>query len=532
VVPGSAGLAGLHLLCQKWITEQAIFQSIRSITMEEKLATLKTKLAEIVDLAGAGAILGWDQQTYMPPGAAEARGNQQAILGRVVQEWSTAPELGKLLEDLKPYAESLDPDSDDARLIKVSAKDFAKATCVPTEFVVEFAQVTALAQQAWVESRQKSDFSIFQPHLEKIVEMRRRYATFFPGFEHPYDALLDDFEPGMKTEDVKAIFTAIRPQQVELIQAIAGKPQVDDSFLHQAFDEKKQWDFGVEVITKFGYDWNHGRQDKAPHPFTQGASIYDVRITTRVDPEFLNPALFGTMHECGHALYGLGSSPALDRTGLEGGASLAVHESQSRMWENLVGRSMPFWQHFYPRLQEVFPSQLGSVPLPLFYKGINKVQPSLIRVEADEATYNLHIMLRLEIEIAVIEGKLAVKDLPEYWNTKMKEYLGLTPPNDAQGVLQDIHWSFGGFGYFSTYALGNLISAQLWEKINQDIPDLADQIRSGKFETLLGWLRDKIHTHGRKFEPQELVQKVTGSKIDPAPYMRYLRTKYGEIYGL
>jgi carboxypeptidase Taq len=242
--------------------------------------------------------------------------------------------------------------------------------------------------------------------------------------------------------------------------------------------------------------------------------------------------LFGTMHECGHGLHGQGSAPELDRTGLDGSASLAIGESQSRMWENLVGRSMPFWQHFYPRLQEVFPSQLGNIPLEKFYKGINKVHPSMIRVEADEATYNLHIMLRLEVEIAVIEGKLAVKDLPEFWNAKMQEYLGVTPRNDAEGVLQDIHWSFGAFGYFSTYALGNLVSAQLWEKINQDIPDLADQIRQGKFEALLGWLREKIHKPGRKFQPQELVQKVTGSKIDPAPYVRYLRTKFGEIYGL
>jgi carboxypeptidase Taq len=500
--------------------------------MEEKLAQLKTKLADISDLAQAAALLGWDQQTNMPPGGVEARGNQQATLGRVIQEWSIAPELGKLLEELKPYGESLDPDSDDARLIKVSARDYAKATCVPTEYVVEFSRVTALAQQAWIEARQKSDFSIFQPHLEKIVELRRKYATFFPGVEHPYDALLDDFEPGMKTEDVKTIFNTLRPQQVELIQAIAKKPQLDDSFLHQPFDEKAQWDFGVEVISKFGYDWNHGRQDKSAHPFTQGISIHDVRITTRVDPNFLNPMLFGTMHECGHALYGMGTSPALDRTGLEGGASLAVHESQSRMWENLVGRSLPFWQHFYPRLQEVFPSQLGKVPLEKFYRGINKVQPSLIRVEADEATYNLHIMLRLEIEIAVIEGKLAVKDLPAVWNTRMQEYLGVTPPNDAAGVLQDIHWSFGGFGYFSTYALGNLISAQLWEQVNKDLPDLPEQIRAGKFEALLAWLRAKVHVHGRKFEPQELVQKITGSKIDPAPYLRYLHRKFGEIYAL
>jgi carboxypeptidase Taq len=287
----------------------------------------------------------------------------------------------------------------------------------------------------------------------------------------------------------------------------------------------------VEVITQFGYDWKRGRQDKAAHPFTTEFSVNDVRITTRLDPTFLNPMLFGTMHECGHALYGQGAAPELERTGLAEGASLAVHESQSRMWENLVGRSLPMWEHFYSRLQEVFP-QLAGVSLEKFYQGINKVEPSLIRVEADEATYNLHIMLRLEIEIALLEGKVAVKDLPALWNAKMQEYLGVTPPNDAEGVLQDVHWSGGMIGYFSTYALGNLISAQLWEKINQDLPDLADQIRAGKFESLLAWLREKIHRHGCKFEPQELVQKVTGSKIDPAPYVRYLTKKYGEIYGL
>ncbi len=317
---------------------------------------------------------------------------------------------------------------------------------------------------------------------------------------------------------------------MELIKSIASKPQVDDSFLHQPFDEKKQWDFGVEVITKFGYDWNRGRQDKAAHPFTISFSIKDVRITTRVDPNFLNPMLFGTMHECGHALYGQGAALALERTGLEDGASLGVHESQSRMWENLVGRSMPMWEHFYPRLQEVFP-QLKGIGLEKFYKGINKVQPSMIRVEADEATYNMHIMLRMEIEIAMLEGGVVAKDLPELWNSKMKDYLGVTPPNDVKGVMQDIHWSGGMIGYFSTYALGNLISAQLWEKINQDIPDLPDQIRQGKFGALLGWLRTNIHQHGSKFEPQELVQRVTGDKINPAAYIRYLTKKYKEIYG-
>jgi carboxypeptidase Taq len=499
--------------------------------MEKKLEQFKTILADISDLNYTAALLDWDQQTYMPPGGAEARGNQMALLRYLVHEHATSPEMGKLLDDLKPYAASLDPDSDNARLVKVTTRRYEKAVRVPTKHVVEFSQATTLGQQAWVEARAKSDFFIFRPHLEKIVALCQEYASFFPNFEQPYDALLDDFEPNMKTADVKAIFDGLRPRQVDLIKAIAGKPQVDDSFLHQSFDEKKQWDFGVEVITRFGYDWNCGRQDKAPHPFTTEFGIKDVRITTRAAPDFLNSMLFGTMHECGHALYGQGAAPELERTGLEGGASLAVHESQSRMWENLVGRSFPFWKHFYPRLQEIFP-QLAGVPLEKFYKGINKVQPSFIRVEADEATYNLHIMLRLEMEIAMLDGKVAVKDIPDLWNAKMQEYLGVTPPNDAKGVLQDIHWSGGLIGYFSTYALGNLVSVQLWEKINQDIPDLVEQIRQGKFEALLGWLREKIHRHGAKFEPQELVQNITGSKIDPAPYVRYLTKKYSEIYHL
>ncbi|MAT40928.1 MAG: carboxypeptidase [Anaerolineaceae bacterium] len=500
--------------------------------MEEKLKLLKEKLAEIQSLSSIGAVLSWDQNTYMPTGGAAGRGEQQAILGKIAHEMATSDELGKLLDELKPYAEQLDPDSDDSRLIKVSAKDYDRTKRIPQEFVIEQSRVTTLSYSAWAEARQKNDYSIFEPHLEKVVDLNQRYAAFFPEFEHPYDALLDGFEPGMKTDDVKFIFNTIRPQQVELIQKISESQQVDDSFLHQHFEEDKQWAFGEEVITKFGYDWNRGRQDKAPHPFTISFNSDDVRITTRVNPEFYNPMLFGTMHECGHALYNLGINPELEKYGMGGGASLAIHESQSRLWENLVGRSFPFWQHFYPRLQEVFPTQLGNIGLDTFYKGINKVQPSLIRVEADEATYNLHIMLRLELEIAMIEGKAAIKDLPEIWNAKMQEYLGVTPPTDALGVLQDVHWSYGMMGYFSTYALGNLVSAQWWELIDKQIPNMEDQIRTGEFGELLGWLRENVHIHGRKFEPQELVQRVTGSKIDPNPYLRYLNKKYSEVYGL
>ncbi len=419
---------------------------------------------------------------------------------------------------------------DEARLIKVTRRMYDKQTKVPAELISEMAQVTAVAHQAWAEARAENNFGKFQPHLEKVVELRCRYADLFAPYEHIYDALLDDFEPGLKTADVKAIFERLRPQQVALVHAIADKSQVEAGFLTQPFDEQKQWDFGVKVISSFGYDWKHGRQDRSAHPFTQSIGLQDVRITTRFNPNFLNTGMFGTMHEAGHALYELGIDPRLGRSPLGSGASLAVHESQSRLWENLVGRSLPFWEHFYPQLQQVFPSQLGNISLEKFYKGINQVQPSFIRVEADEATYNLHIMLRLEIEIALIEKTLRVKDLPEAWNARMKEYLGVVPENDALGVLQDVHWSGGMIGYFSTYALGNLISAQLWERINKDLPDLPEQIRRGEFSALLGWLREKIHRHGAKFEPQELIQQVTGSKIDPAAYVRYLKAKFGEIY--
>ena len=498
--------------------------------MNDKIARFKEIMAEVSDLNSAAALLGWDQQVNMPPGGAEARGNQLATLSKLSHQIFTSDEVGKLLEELGSGAAGLGPD--DEAMVRVAKRDYEKATRVPSSYIAEMAVISTQAHEAWVEARKKSDFSIFRPHLEKIVEMVHKYVSFFPPADHPYDTLLDDYEPGMKTADVQAIFNGLRPKQVELIKRIAESKQVKDSFLHKKYDEKKLLDFGVEVVTRFGYDWSRGRQDKAAHPFETTFSINDVRITTRFEQDNPLATLFSTMHESGHAMYEQGINPAYERTPLQRGASLGMHESQSRMWENLVGRSLPFWKYFFPRLKKVFPSQLGSVDLKTFYKAINKVEPSLIRVNADEATYNLHIMLRLELEIGMVEGKIAVKDLPEIWNTKMKEYLGIVPPNDALGVLQDIHWSGGSIGYFSTYALGNLISAQLWEKINKDIPDLEEQIRKGKFDALLGWLRANIHTHGRKYDPQDLVQRVTGSKITPEPYVRYLTDKYSDIYGL
>ncbi|MCS6906328.1 MAG: carboxypeptidase M32 [Anaerolineales bacterium] len=499
--------------------------------MTSKIEQLKTYLAEIVDLAYISNLLGWDQETNMPPAGVKERGEQMATLARLIQLRMTSEELLRALEEAEAEVAGIDPDSNEARLIKVTRREVQKRLKVPSRYYEELSRASVEAYAAWKQAREQDQFDHFRPFLEWIVALRREYASYFAPYEHVYDPLLYEFEPGLKTKEVQQIFAELRPQQVALVRQITSRPQVDDSPLYQYFDPQKQWDFGVEVITKFGYDWTRGRQDKSAHPFTSSFGLNDVRITTRISEKNLTSGLFSTLHECGHALYDQGCDPALARTPLAGGSSLALHESQSRLWENLVGRSKPFWEHFYPRLQEYFPEQLGNVPLEAFYRGINKVQPSLIRVEADEATYNLHVMLRLEIEIQLMTGDLEVRHLPEVWNTHMQEYLGVTPSNNAEGVLQDVHWSHGYIGYFPTYALGNLISVQLWEAIHRDVPNLEEQIRRGEFAELLGWLREKIHRHGSKFEAPELVERVTGQAITPQPYIRYLRQKYGEVYG-
>ena len=501
--------------------------------MEENMKTLKDHLAEISDLGGAASLLGWDQETYMPPGGTGDRSMQLATINRIIHEKFTSDEIGELIEKLKPEMSTLDPDSDEARLMKHVNREYEKQRKVPSDWVAEFSRVTSIAQESWKKARQKSDFSLFQSDLTDVLGLRRQYAQYFAPYDHIYDPLLDDFEPGMKTADVKKVFDELRPRQVHLVQAIMDSPHpVDDSILYQEFDLQKQWDFGLEVIKAFGFDLERGRQDKSTHPFTTSFGSNDVRITTRLKSEFLSIGLFGTLHEAGHGMYEQGFSPNLSRTPLANGASLSIHESQSRMWENLVGRSRPFWVGFYPRLQEYFPDQLGDVDLETFYRAINKVERSLIRTEADEATYNLHIMLRFELELALMEQLLDVADLPEVWNTKMDEYLGITPTNDADGVLQDIHWSFGIFGYFSTYCLGNLVASMFWEKILSDIPDLEKQFEVGEFEALLNWLNENILKHGAKFEPSELIQRVTGSELTAEPYVKYLNTKFGDIYQL
>jgi carboxypeptidase Taq len=497
----------------------------------DSLTQLNAIIGEVVDLHRAAALIEWDEQVYMPHGGAPVHGEMVASIRKAAHQKMTSDEVGRLVEQLEPTLPQLAPDSDEHRTIAITARDYHKATRVPADFVAEQAQAISAAQHAWIEARTRSDYAHFRPHLEKIIDLKRRYIGFFPPATHPYDTLLDNFEPGITTSDVHALFAVLRPRQVALIRELAGRPQVDTSFLRVPYPERELWEFGEEVITAFGFDWTRGRQDKSVHPFATGIGPDDVRITTRVVEHEPFSLFFGTAHETGHALYEQGISPAFGRTLLADSASLGIHESQSRLWENLVARSRPFWQHFFPKLQARFPSQLGSVSAEQFYRGINKVERSLIRVESDEATYNLHVMLRVEMEIEMLTGNVDTRDLPDLWNERMREYLDLVPDSDRTGILQDIHWSIGAVGYFATYTLGNLISAQLWERFGRDNPDRDEQIRRGDFSALLAWLRTNVHCYGRKFEPQELVERVTGSRIDPEPYLRYLETKYREVYG-
>jgi carboxypeptidase Taq len=476
----------------------------------------------------------------MPPGGAQGRAYQIASLSRLAHERF----VGEVAADL-PAAEaevaSLDPDSDEARIVARLRRDVDKRKRVSADWVEEHELTVRMAFDAWVKARSNSDFAAFRPHLEKVLALKRSYIEFFAPYEHPYDPLLDNYEPGTTTAAVREVFARLREVQVPLVAAISARADVvDDSILHQPFDDQAQWDFGIAVVRDLGYDFERGRQDKAPHPFSTSFNKDDVRITNRINGSTFGPTLFGSMHEAGHAMYSQGLPANLDRIPVQSGssldsshhASLGIHESQSRMMENLVGRSREFWQAYFPRLQVALPGHFDQVTMEQFYRAINRVRPSLIRVEADEATYNLHIMLRFEIERDLIQGDLAVADLPEAWNSKMQAYFGLTPPNDRLGVLQDVHWSDGYFGYFPTYTFGNLIASQFWQAMERDLPDLRTQIAGGKFTDLVAWLREKVHRHGAKFQPMELVRRVTGTGLSPEPYLEYLKSKFGEIYGL
>lgn len=499
----------------------------------EPIQQLQAHLADVVRLGQIGAILGWDQQTMMPPGGAEARAEHLATISKIAHEMFVDEKTGRLLEEAERAVQGMDGDSFEAALVRVVRHDYDLETKLPTTLVEAIARETARAHEVWVKARETSDYAAFAPTLERIYDLMRQKAEALGYEDRPYDALLDQFEPGMKTGQVAEVFSGLRAELVPFVQQIFERlDAVDHSMLHLHYDIDKQAVFGLDVIKKLGYDFERGRQDKAVHPFTTNFSINDVRITTRYLPDFLPSALFSSVHEAGHALYEQGSDQRLEGTPLAGGTSLGVHESQSRLWENLVGRGKPFWQHFYPQLQQTFPEQLGGVDLDAFYRAINFVSRSLIRVEADEVTYNLHIMLRFEMENDLLEGKLAFKDAPDAWNAKMQEYLGITPPSDKEGILQDVHWSSGLVGYFPTYALGTLLSVQYWDKALADVPSIPDEIARGNFAPLLEWLRTNIHVHGRKYWPAELTERVTGEPLQYHSFMRYLRAKYSEIYGL
>lgn len=501
--------------------------------MSDKLNELKIRLAEVDDLSSAAAVLGWDQQTYMPAGGAEARGRQMATLQRLAHEKFTDEQIGYLLEELQQAGAEWAYDSDEAALLRVTQRQYTQAIRIPSDFVAEVASHGAAAFNAWTTARPANDFAAVRSLLEKTLELSLRYASYFPDHAEPIDPFIDNADYGMNAATVGALFDQLRAALVPLVQAIGAQPLADDEVLRRGYPEAAQIAFGEEVARQLGYDFSRGRQDKTYHPFATKFSINDVRITTRLDEHFLNEGLFGTIHEVGHAMYEQGVAQALEATPLASGTSAGVHESQSRLWENLVGRSRRFWEHFFPVLQAAFPTQLNDVSLDTFYRAINRVEPSLIRVEADEVTYNLHVMLRFDLERALLKGKLAVADLPAVWNSRMESDLGLTPPDDRDGVLQDVHW-FDGLlgGGFQGYTLGNVMSAQFFAAAQTAHPEIPDQIRGGSFDTLRGWLTENIYRHGMKFTARELVERATGSPLTIEPYMAYLRRKYGELYGL
>lgn len=500
---------------------------------QKKLNELKALLAEVNDLNNATAVLGWDQATYMPAGGAPARGRQMATLSKVAAEKFIDKKVGKLLDGLAKYEQSLPYDSDDASYIRVARRDYERATKIPPAFLAELNVHGAESYQAWTEARPANDFAKVRPNLEKTLDLSRRLADFFPGYEHIADPLIDFADFGMKASSVRALFADLRDNLVPIVKAITSQTPADDSCLRKHYPEAEQMAFAEDVVRQLGYDFNRGRIDKTHHPFMTSFSIGDVRITTRVKENFLGETLFSNVHEAGHAMYEQGNDPAHEGTPLAGGTSSGVHESQSRLWENVVGRSRGFWEFFFPKLQAKFPEQLRGVSLDQFYRAINKVEQSLIRTDADEVTYNLHVMLRLDFELQLLEGKLSIRDLPEAWHERFEHDLGIVPPDDKDGVLQDVHW-YGGIigGSFQGYTLGNVMGALFYSEALKAHPEIPNEMKQGKFSTLHAWLKENIYRHGRKYTAPELVKRVTGSDLTIKPYINYLKTKYGELYTL
>jgi len=503
---------------------------------QAKLDELRERLGEISDLGRARALLAWDEHTYMPPAGIEPRSEQLATLARIRHERLISDELGRLIDAASAELDSAPYDSDDVSLVRVARRGWEKARRVPADLRAEMTRVSSLAEHAWEDARANSDFGAFLPHLERNVELRRRYADCFEGFEgfeHEYDALLDDFEPGMTTAEVAAVLGDLRDGVQPLIAAIADSGvTVDDSCLYGEYRLAAQEDLAKELVARLPLQEGAWRLDTTVHPFASAISPADLRITTRFDTNYLGTSVWSVLHEAGHAMYENGVPRALWRSPLASPSSLGFHESQSRLWENWVGRSRPYLDQIMPELRDLFPERLGDVDVETIYRAANKVEPSLIRVEADQVTYNLHIILRFELELEIFANRIELRDLPDAWNARMRDYLGVEVPDDANGVLQDVHWADGMFGYFPTYALGNVIAGQLWERITIEIPDVEEHIGRGELVPLRDWLRENLHRHGNKFMPKELIERVVGGRIDVQPYVGQLRKRASEIYGV
>jgi carboxypeptidase Taq len=494
---------------------------------------LRERLAEVHDLDRACAVLTWDERTKMPPGGAAARADQLATLVRVKHYRLAADEIGRLLDELGGYEESLAPDSTEASLIRVARRDHEKARRVPPDLEAELARAAATGEHAWREAHARSDFGLLLPHLRRNVDLRLQYVDCFPDVHDPYDVLLDDFEPGMKTTEMERLLGELKDALLPLTGAVLERSRaVDDSFLYDGFDVARQRQVVMAILKRMPIAPGTWRLDDTAHPFATAFSPTDVRITTRYSDGYLSTAVFSALHEMGHGLYESGVNGETTRTPLCRPVSLGMHESQSRTWENLVGRSRAFWRCFLGVVAGTFPERLEGIGPDDFYRAVNKVRASLVRVEADELTYDLHVLVRFELERAMFAGALDLADLPEAWNERVQEYLGIDVPADSMGVLQDVHWAEGLFGYFPTYSLGNIIAGQLWEAAHDALPDLEERIEQGELTPLRDWLREHVHRHGRKLESAEIVQRATGRPIEIGPYVRYLREKYGDIYGL
>ena len=496
---------------------------------------LQRHLRETATIASSAAVLGWDHETYMPPKAAALRGEQMAALSAIVHERRTAARVGELLAACEQDP-SLRADEEAAANLRALRRDFDRATRLPTSLVRSFAQTTSRAMHEWRKAREASDFGAFAPWLQEVVDLNRERAAAYgiPAGGEAYDALLEDYEPGMTTAEIRRTFDALRAGLAPLIREVAAAARPDDAWQRTPVPVERQVAFNRAVAEQMGFDLEAGRIDVSTHPFCEGIGPGDVRITTRYNETGWADALSSTMHEAGHALYEQ-NLPRAERFGqpLAEAASMGIHESQSRMWENLVGRSLPFWEWALPRMQESFGEPaLRALDAETVYRGMNVVQPGLIRVESDEATYNLHIMLRFDLERALLAGDLAVNDLPAAWNDRMRDDLGLEVPGVAQGALQDIHWSMGAIGYFPTYTLGNLYAAQFWTTIRDQLPELDDQLRRGEFAPLTAWLRENIHAHGRRYTAPELCERITGRPLSHEPLLGYLEGKLRAIYGI